>query len=108
MELICVTNMGTGNTTTIFEEKGVDCSQDQSQKKYDAEFHPAYYPDNNKCVGYHSVPQEVKCEASQGGHNYNIRRICNCMNKGKVCFTMGRLRKIGLNRRTNLCTLSWR
>ena len=100
-----MTDMDTGNTTTVFEEKGVDCSQDKSKKIYDAEFHPAYYPDSKKCVGYHSVPQEVKCEAGQGGHNHNVRRICNCMNKGRAHFTTGRLRQMFLNRRTNRCTL---
>ena len=88
MLLNCVTDMDTENTTGIFEEKGVNCSQDDSQRKYSTEFHPAYYPESGKCVGYYSVPQEVKCKASQGGHSEKIMRICNCMNKGKACFEL--------------------
>ena len=89
MELNCVTDMDTENTTDIFEKKGINCSQDDSQRKYSSEFHPAYYPETNKCVGYHSLPQEVKCKASQDGHSENMRRICKCMNKGKACFELG-------------------
>ena len=83
MGLVCVTDMETGNTTLIFYEKGVYCSPDDSQKKYSAEFHPAYYPENGKCVGYHSIPSKVKCTANSAGDSNNMRRICNCMNKGK-------------------------
>lgn len=89
MQLNCVTDMNTENTTGIFEKKGVNCSQDDSQRKYSTEFHPAYYPESSKCVGYYSVPQEVKCKASKGAHSEKIRRICNCMHKGKACFELG-------------------
>lgn len=83
----------TKNNKAIFENarvvdnftltEDIECEIDASSNEYSDIEHPFYDQDTNKCIGFVDVPDRINCSVN-GTLGTNVRRLCNCIDKGKV------------------------
>ena len=79
---ICTREFKTDNNKKIFEEIGLSCSDDESQNLYTKPYYPAYYPDNNLCVGYSNISLPILCNVNETMTDKDAVRLCYCSNPG--------------------------
>ena len=81
-ELACYwpKNMAPTSLRAEFENNKLQCKHFDS--KWRKNWHPAYFTNESKCVGFEGA-EESTCFNSED-FGYNIRRLCHCIYKGDV------------------------
>ena len=67
------------NLQAEFESNGLTCQR--TDPKWRKEWHPAYFSNESKCVGFEDV-KESSCK-NVDELDVNIKRLCHCIYKGK-------------------------
>ena len=88
-DFLCEMDIQNINSSVLFQEAGVNCSTDDSQKDWSDPYHPVVFPENNLCVGYENISSQLDChpvnhttDAVNGS-----RRICNCKDPSEFWFS---------------------
>ena len=72
--------MGSTNLRAEFENNKLQC--ESSDSKWRKDWHPAYFTNESKCVGFEDVEEPACLNSEDFGQN--IRRLCHCIYKGDV------------------------
>ena len=91
LNFICGINFKTGDSVTIFQDVGVNCSSNSVQSYWSEQYHPIYFPQDETCVGYINVPKTIQCNpkiTDMSNELMQARRICNCVDPGNTSFTI--------------------
>lgn len=98
---ICSTVMKTSNSKEVFESArdpsnytltfDIECEIDPATSDYSSVQHPSYDVDKKICSGFKNMPDRMNCSVN-GVENVtlseNVRRLCNCIDKGKSSFSI--------------------